>query len=72
MRKTLFVTAAIALLASPAVAQSPYGSTKQLYGYAGPGSTIVVADGRVIGMDPDPNVRLEILRSSQTSDLYSY
>jgi hypothetical protein len=54
-----------ALFASPVIAKSQ--APKQLQSQRAldksvDQSQIVVRDGRVIGQDPDPNVRLQILR----------
>jgi hypothetical protein len=53
------------LFASPVIAKSPV--PKQLQSQPALDKSvdqpqIVVRDGRVIGQDPDPNVRLQILR----------
>jgi hypothetical protein len=68
--KTLVATLALAaLLASPAVARTLSKHHEHLLpGYGLTGSlkiqdpNVVIADGRVIGRDPDPNVRLEMRR----------
>ena len=54
-----------ALLSSPVVAKSP--APKQLHSQRvldkpAEQPQAVIRDGRVIGQDPDPNVRLQILR----------
>jgi hypothetical protein len=54
-----------ALFASPVIAKSP--APKQLRSQRAVDKSaaqpqIVIRDGRVIGQDPDPNVRLQILR----------
>ena len=84
MKKLAIATAAVALLATPAMAQyvvesyvqtpSPYGPT---YGYGAPlgyaaplGQTFIPPYSRDldIATEPDPNVRLE-LRRDQTLNL---
>lgn len=88
MKTLLITTSLLALLASPALAQSynpdigsgnlvpppggVYGepwsaAAPRMSGYAAhamatQNSAIVVAQGRVVGRDPDPNVRLMLLR----------
>lgn len=61
MKKILLATALVAFVASPAAAQH------QVYAPF-PGETIVVADGRIIGQDPDPNVRLLLRMHSLNSE----
>lgn len=64
---TKFITAATltVLLASPVFAKSPAPKQPQplrgLYMSADQ-TQVVIREGRVIGQDPDPNVRLQILR----------
>ena len=71
IRKTLVATLALAaFLASPAVARTLSKQQEQLLpDYALGGSlkitqdpNVVIEDGRVIGRDPDPNVRLQMRR----------
>jgi len=66
MKKLVTALGLLAVLASPVLAQSrpvahrdvraPYAQS------AAVPSDIVVDNGKVIGQDPDPNVRLELLR----------
>jgi hypothetical protein len=58
-------TSLTVLFASPVLAKSP--ATKQPQSQRAPEKSadqpqVVIRDGRVIGQDPDPNVRLQILR----------
>jgi hypothetical protein len=71
IRKALVATLALAsLLASPAVARTLSKHHEQLLpDHALGGSlkiiqdpNVVIEDGRVIGRDPDPNVRLQMRR----------
>jgi len=43
----------------------PRGAFAQSYGSFGP--YVVIEDGKVIGADPDPNVRLELRRDYESS-----
>lgn len=81
---TLSSAAAITLIAAPSFAQSyngyqqpngyvaqqaqpgARGAFAQSYGNFGP--YVVIENGRVIGADPDPNVRLELRRDALSSD----
>lgn len=82
MKKLVIAGALSVLLAAPAFAQSPYGpygpyASYGPYGaydpYGGYGWPVVIADGgRIVGVDPDPNVRLDLLRTAQGSDIYNY
>lgn len=50
-------------------AGEPYAFAGQPYAYApGVASGIVVADGEIIGRDPDPNVRLQLRRDALVND----
>jgi hypothetical protein len=66
MTKLLMVASFLtAFFAAPVLAKSP--APKQLQSQRAPDMSvdqpqIVTRDGRVIGQDPDPNVRLQILR----------
>ena len=68
MRMIKLLTAAsflAALFASPVIAKSPAPKVLQpqrALDKSAAQPQIVVRDGRVIGQDPDPNVRLQILR----------
>lgn len=76
MKKITLAILLTTFAAAPALAQSPYDPYSP-YGpyayYGGYGSNVVIADGgRVVGADPDPNVRLDLLRTAQGSDIYNY
>jgi hypothetical protein len=76
MKKITLAILLATFVAAPALAQSPYDPYNPYgpYGYySGYGSNVVIADGgRVVGADPDPNVRLDLLRTAQGSDIYNY
>ena len=71
----VLATIATTLVASPSfaatrhharaatVANESYAAAPA-YGYAG--SQVVVVDGRVVGADPDANVRLQLLKDAET------
>jgi hypothetical protein len=61
MKKLLLAAALAAFVTSPAAAQY------QLFATA-PSQYIVVADGQIIGQDPDPNVRLELRMTALNND----
>ena len=72
MRKIIIGACFAAFATSPALAQNqsqalPYAppntASQALMFATPPQSQVVVADGRIIGQDPDANVRLEIRRS---------
>ncbi len=52
------------------VAGQPYAFAGEPYAAVEPGigTGIVVENGRIIGADPDPNVRLQLRREAQLSD----
>lgn len=76
--KKIFLTAALAVaVASPAFAasshharnsaatqgaQGTYAAAEDSYAYAQPGADAVVADGKIIGRDPDAFIRQQLLR----------
>lgn len=87
--KTVIIASAalLAVVASPALAQSNYGRDNLSNGYYAqsaqqnvrgafaqsyPGAfnnpNVVVEGGKVIGADPDANVRLELRRDFESSD----
>jgi hypothetical protein len=76
MKKIILASALTVLVATPAFAQSfydPYNPYGPYAYYGGYGSNVVIADGgRIVGADPDPNVRLDLLRTAQGSDIYNY
>lgn len=63
MTKFITVATLTVLFASPALAKSP-APKQPLLGLHMPADQpqVVIRGGRVIGEDPDPNVRLQILR----------
>jgi len=65
--KTLLLSAALAVaIATPALARPP--SHRGLYGvpfYRNPQDDLVIVRGRIVGQDPDPNVRLSIRRDAE-------
>jgi hypothetical protein len=66
MKKLVTALGLLAVLASPVLAQSrPVAHRDARAAYAQSAavpSDVVVDNGKVIGQDPDPNVRLELLR----------
>jgi len=76
MKKILTAVALTALIASPAMAKNARHYNQQQswvgteayasadYNYAVPGDVIV--GGQIVGHDPDPNVRLGILKQAET------
>jgi opacity protein-like surface antigen len=66
MKKLLFAVALAAVAASPAFAARHHATTNdpanQAYDSAAPASDAVVDNGRVIGADPDPFIRGQLLR----------
>ena len=65
MKKLMTVLALATLVASPAFAKTRHLATPaagEVYAYAG--STAVVADGRLIGADPDAFIREDLLRQN--------
>ena len=73
----LSIVALAALVATPALAaeeaQHPAPSSRtQLYNStanpAGTGNTVFGTDGRVIGADPDPQIRSELLRDAGSAE----
>jgi hypothetical protein len=66
MKKLLLAVALTAVAASPAFAARHHRATtndpaNQAYASA-PGSDVVIDNGRVIGADPDPFIRGQLLR----------
>ncbi|HEY0224659.1 MAG TPA: hypothetical protein VGC38_09110 [Pseudolabrys sp.] len=73
MKKLLLTTAAlIALAASPAFAKTHHSqamdaqasaeSSSDEPGYLASSPNAVIDDGQVVGVDPDPNIRFQLLR----------
>jgi hypothetical protein len=83
MKKLIIVVAGLALLASPAFAQTAKtkSGTSATTGQAQPrlftgqgivkGNDVYDCTGKYIGSDPDPNVRAQLLRSGSTKDACS-
>jgi hypothetical protein len=64
----LFLSAlGIAFLATPAFAQDPH-RWSHTTPFQGPSIEEVIFDGRVIGADPDPRIRSELLRDYPSHD----
>lgn len=75
MKKLLIVAALATLVATPTFAATQHSRAVRSnaatnayaaapgYAYTGAyaGSPVVVVDGKIIGADPDPNVRLQLL-----------
>jgi hypothetical protein len=53
---------ALALLATPAMAQKLQRQSSQTTEFQGPAIDEVVVDGRIVGSDPDLRIRSELLR----------
>ncbi|HYM35703.1 MAG TPA: hypothetical protein VET48_09930 [Steroidobacteraceae bacterium] len=76
MKKTLIATIALAAIAaSPAFAASKYSRVRHLSddvraqgGYSYLQNDWVIANNKIIGRDPDINVRLQMLRDASQSD----
>lgn len=74
MKKFFLTAALLAAVASPALAasshharnsaaiQGAYADANDSYAYARPDADSVVADGKIIGRDPDPFIRRSLLR----------
>ncbi|MGH6665514.1 MAG: hypothetical protein ACREB2_11530 [Pseudolabrys sp.] len=67
MKKYLLAVALAAAVASPALAASQHrtyrsDSAEGAYAYAMPESGTVVSAGKIIGRDPDPAIRADLLR----------
>jgi hypothetical protein len=58
----------LAMLATPALAQRPYQASQHQTQTQAPVADEVIVDGRVIGADPDANVRLELRRDAYQSE----
>lgn len=82
--KKFFITAAlVAAVASPALAASTHHArnsaatqgaytAEDTYAYARPDVDTVVADGKVIGRDPDAFIRQSLLREGDHNDQNGY
>lgn len=77
MKKILLVLVLATLAAVPAVAKHRYTVSPQAAaaqasvpnGHGGPGvdGYTVISNGRIVGRDPDPNVRLMLMRDNVTN-----
>jgi hypothetical protein len=59
--RTALSAFAVALLATPSFAQNPHRQD-QMSHFQGSSIDEVVLNGRVIGADPDPHIRSELMR----------
>ena len=66
--KLALAALAVAMLATPAFAAKPSRqlSLQPMPEFQGLSSNDVVVDGRVIGADPDPQIRSQLLRESES------
>jgi hypothetical protein len=72
MKKLLLTTVALAALASPALAKTHHSqatdaqasvqSSAEEPGYLAANPNAAIDDGQVVGVDPDPNIRFQLLR----------
>jgi len=66
MKKFLAAVALAALASSPALAKTHHTSAAAEQSYASAataaGPNTVVEDGQVVGADPDPNIRFQLMR----------
>ncbi len=76
MKKILTALALAALASSPALAKSHHmaaPASDEAYatapGYYVAGPYAVVVDGQVVGADPDPTVRLDLLRQGNPAEV---
>lgn len=84
MKKFFLTAALVAAVASPALAasshharnseavQGAYAAANDSYAYARPDADTVVADGKVIGRDPDVFIRQSLLREGDHNDQNGY
>jgi hypothetical protein len=74
MRKYLLTLALVTAAASPALAATHKNiirgdiTTGSVYAYAAPESQVVVLGGQYLGRDPDPAVRLNLLREGNSAE----
>jgi opacity protein-like surface antigen len=75
MKKYLLTAALAALAVSPALAASSRSADRNAaaansaYDYAMPASGAVVFNGTFLGSDPDANIRTDLLREGNQSDI---
>ena len=84
MKKFIIAAALVAAVASPALAasshharnsaatQGVYAAAEDSYAYARPAADTVVADGKIIGRDPDVFIRQQLLREGDHNDQNGY
>jgi opacity protein-like surface antigen len=73
MKKYLLAATLAALVASPALAATYHRAVRndvamQAYAFV-PSSDAVVSNGKIIGADPDPAIRTQLLRAGDAADL---
>ena len=61
MKKLVTALALSAFAAAPALAATHHRAQATQDAYAA-GPNVVIVDGKVVGADPDPNVRLSLMR----------
>jgi opacity protein-like surface antigen len=74
MKKYLMAAALAALAASPALAATQHRAMRSnpangAYDYVAPNADTVVDAGKVLGADPDPAIRTQLLREGDESQL---
>ena len=72
MNKYLLAVALSGLAASPALAATAHqraDSANAAYDYALPNTDTVVANGKILGADPDPAIREQLLREPNTANI---
>ena len=74
MKKYLLAAALAALAASPALAANSHRAMRQdsatnAYDYVAPNADVVIDGGKVIGADPDPAIRTQLLREGDPTNL---
>jgi len=84
MKKFIIAATLVAAVASPALAasshharnsvatQRAYAAADDSYAYARPDADSVVADGKVIGRDPDAFIRQSLLREGDHTQQNGY
>jgi opacity protein-like surface antigen len=75
MKKYLLTAVLAALAASPALAATYHrvdrsqAAANSAYDYAMPGTSAVVSNGTYLGSDPDANIRADLLRQGDQSEI---
>lgn len=87
MKKFFLTAALVAAVASPALAasshharnsaatqgvQGTYAAAEDSYAFARPDADTVVADGKIVGRDPDAFIRQSLLREGNHTDQNGY